>query len=57
LITTLYDNKYKYLKDPSEGGFGKVFLAREKVSKRLVAIKQLKKQVSKIRKILSMKLK
>lgn len=41
-MPTLYDNKYEYLKDLGEGGFGKVFLAREKVSKRLVAIKQLK---------------
>ena len=41
-MPTLYDNKYEYLKDLGEGGFGKVFLARERVSKRLVAIKQLK---------------
>ena len=41
-MAKLYDNKYEYLKDLGEGGFGKVFLAREKVSKRLVAIKQLK---------------
>ena len=41
-MPTIYDNKYEYLKDLGEGGFGKVFLAREKVSKRLVAIKQLK---------------
>jgi len=41
-MPTLYDNKYEYIKELGEGGFGKVFLAREKVSKRLVAIKQLK---------------
>jgi len=41
-MPTLYDNRYEYVKDLGEGGFGKVFLAREKISKRLVAIKQLK---------------
>jgi serine/threonine protein kinase len=39
---TLYDSRYEYVKDLGEGGFGKVFLAKEKVSNRLVAIKQLK---------------
>jgi len=38
----LYDKKYKYIKDLGEGGFGKVFLAQEKISNRYVAIKQLK---------------
>jgi serine/threonine protein kinase len=38
----LYDNKYYFEKDLGSGGFGKVFLAREKVSNRIVAIKQLK---------------
>ena len=38
----LFDNKYQYIKDLGEGGFGKVFLAKEAVSNRLVAIKQLK---------------
>lgn len=37
----LYDNKYYFEKDLGSGGFGKVFLAKEKVSNRLVAIKQL----------------
>lgn len=37
----LYDNKYLFIKDLGSGGFGKVFLAKEKVSNRLVAIKQL----------------
>lgn len=41
-MITLYDNKYEYQRDLGEGGFGKVFLAKEKVSNRLVAIKQLK---------------
>lgn len=39
---TLYDNKYYFIKDLGDGGFGKVFLAKEKVSNRYVAIKQLK---------------
>lgn len=37
----LYDNKYSFIKDLGNGGFGKVFLAKEKVSNRFVAIKQL----------------
>ncbi len=41
-MSTLYDNKYEYVKELGEGGFGKVFLAKEQVSNRLVAIKQLK---------------
>src|ERR1017187_4815324 len=40
-MSFLYDSKYKYVKDLGSGGFGKVFLAEEKISKRLVAIKQL----------------
>ncbi|WP_291283416.1 FHA domain-containing serine/threonine-protein kinase [Flavobacterium sp.] len=38
---TLYDNKYIFIKDLGNGGFGKVFLAKERVSNRFVAIKQL----------------
>ena len=38
----LFDNKYYFVQDLGTGGFGKVFLAREKVSNRFVAIKQLK---------------
>lgn len=37
----LYDNRYEHTKDLGRGGFGKVFLAKEKTSNRLVAIKQL----------------
>ena len=37
----LYDNKYYFVKDLGSGGYGKVFLAKEKVSNRYVAIKQL----------------
>lgn len=37
----LYDNKYYFVKELGEGGFGRVFLAIEKVSGREVAIKQL----------------
>ena len=38
----LYDNKYTFIKDLGSGGFGKVFLAKERVSNRYVAIKKLK---------------
>ena len=38
---SLFDNKYSYIEDLGKGGFGKVFLAKEKVSNRFVAIKQL----------------
>jgi serine/threonine protein kinase len=38
----LFDNKYNYIKDLGSGGFGRVFLAKEKVSNRYVAIKELK---------------
>lgn len=41
LIMKLYDNKYIFIKDLGNGGFGKVFLAKERVSNRFVAIKQL----------------
>lgn len=37
----VFDNKYTFIKDLGNGGFGKVFLAKEKVSNRFVAIKQL----------------
>ena len=37
----LFDNKYIFIKDLGNGGFGKVFLAKERVSNRFVAIKQL----------------
>ena len=37
----VYDNKYTFIKDLGNGGFGKVFLAKEKISNRFVAIKQL----------------
>lgn len=40
----LFDNKYRYVKDLGNGGFGKVFLAKEERSDNLVAIKQLKKE-------------
>lgn len=39
--TSFYDNKYQYVKDLGSGGFGNVFLAKEKISHRLVAIKEL----------------
>lgn len=38
----LYDNKYHYVKDLGNGGFGRVFLAAEKHTENKVAIKQLK---------------
>lgn len=37
----LYDNKYIFTKELGKGGYGRVFLAQEKVSNRFVAIKQL----------------
>lgn len=37
----LYDNKYSYINELGSGGFGSVFLAKENVSNRFVAIKQL----------------
>ena len=36
-----YDNKYQYIKDLGTGGFGRVFLAKEDVSDKLFAIKEL----------------
>jgi serine/threonine protein kinase len=41
-MTELFDNKYRFVKDLGEGGFGKVFLAKDELSNRQVAIKQLK---------------
>jgi serine/threonine protein kinase len=38
---SLFDKRYSYVKELGAGGFGKVFLAIERVSNRLVAIKQL----------------
>lgn len=40
-MTNLYDNKYRLIKDIGQGGFGKVFLAKEEFSGQQVAIKQL----------------
>lgn len=40
----LFDNKYRFVKDLGNGGFGKVFLAKEERSDNLVAIKQLKNE-------------
>lgn len=39
--TNIYDNKYHYQKDLGSGGFGRVFLAKEEVSGKPVAIKEL----------------
>lgn len=38
----LFDNKYKYVKELGRGGLGRVFLAKDMVADRFVAIKQLK---------------
>lgn len=38
----IYDKRYEYIKDLGSGGFGRVFLAKEDVSEKLVAIKELK---------------
>lgn len=40
----LFDNKYRFVQDLGEGGFGKVFLAKEEKSNHVVAIKQLHNQ-------------
>jgi len=37
-----YDNKYEFQEELGSGGFGRVFLAKDMVSGRLVAIKELK---------------
>lgn len=41
-MKNLYNNQYEYIKTLGEGGFGRVFLAIEKKSRRKVAIKELK---------------
>jgi serine/threonine protein kinase len=41
-MPAVYNNIYRFERELGEGGFGAVFLAREDVSDRLVAIKQLK---------------
>ena len=41
-METLFDKKYRYIKDLGNGGFGKVFLAKEELTGQFVAIKQLK---------------
>lgn len=38
----LYDSKYHFVEELGDGGFGRVFLAKDERSKSLVAIKQLK---------------
>ena len=43
-MTELFDNKYEFVKDLGQGGFGKVFLANELNADNLVAIKQLKNE-------------
>ena len=41
-----YDNKYEFQEELGSGGFGRVFLAKDIVSGRLVAIKELKNKSS-----------
>lgn len=43
-MPSIFDNKYLFIRDLGQGGFGKVFLAKEQKSENLVAIKQLKNQ-------------
>ncbi len=43
-MSALYNNIYRFERELGKGGFGRVFLAREEVSHRLVAIKQLNNQ-------------
>ena len=40
-MPTVFNNIYRFDRELGKGGFGTVFLAREDVSHRLVAIKQL----------------
>lgn len=41
-LKDLYDEKYQFIRELGQGGFGQVFLAEEKISERRVAIKELK---------------
>ena len=41
-----YDNKYEFQEELGSGGFGRVFLAKDRVSRRLVAIKELRNKSS-----------
>ncbi len=41
-MSELYDSKYHFVEELGDGGFGRVFLAKDERSKSLVAIKQLK---------------
>ena len=43
-MAELFNNIYRFERELGKGGFGRVFLAREEVSHRLVAIKQLNNQ-------------
>ncbi len=43
-MQVLFDNKYRFVKDLGNGGFGKVFLAKEERADNFVAIKQLKNE-------------
>ena len=41
-MAKIYDNKYKFIEELGHGGFGRVFKAKERISNRFVAIKELK---------------
>lgn len=43
-MPAVFNNIYRFERELGKGGFGSVFLAREDVSRRLVAIKQLNSQ-------------
>ena len=38
---TLFDNKYSFIKDLGSGGFGKVFLAKEKIFHKAESVYQV----------------
>lgn len=41
-MAKIYDNKYEFIKEIGQGGFGRVFKAKERMSNRFVVIKELK---------------
>ncbi len=48
MSTVIYDNRYHFIKELGSGAFGRVFLAKENISEKLVAIKELKNKDPKV---------